>query len=300
MENLRVDYTKESILLVDGNSMTLAIIEEVLRSLGFSARTASSGQEAIQSVQIEPYSFLLLDMNMTDIKGFEAMETLAKNAPGISVIAMTEHHGEDYHYIDLIRSGATDFIKKPVDLEELEAKLARIIHDRDLKKELNELSITDPLTNVFNRRHLFNRLKEETVRAVRQKRPLSLMLLDLDKFKEYNDTRGHIAGDELLRNAARLIGKSIREGVDSVYRYGGDEFAVILIDAEPPVAGEIAKRIQQAFRDFGKINSSIGWSMYKESMTVTDFISEADKLLYQAKTDRKHLRRGHFPSTVNK
>jgi diguanylate cyclase (GGDEF)-like protein len=219
------------------------------------------------------------------------MEMVARSAPDTSVIAMTTHQVEDYRYIDLIRSGAADFIKKPVDLEELEAKLVRIIHDRDLKKELSELSITDPLTNVYNRRHLFNRLKEEMVRASRQKRPLSLMLLDLDKFKEYNDTRGHIAGDDLLRHAARLIGKSIREGVDSVYRYGGDEFAVILIDAEPPVAGEISKRIQQAFKEFGEISSSIGWIMYKENMSVTDFISEADRFLYQAKSARKNPRR---------
>jgi diguanylate cyclase (GGDEF)-like protein len=287
MENVRIDYSKESVLLVDDNAMTLAIIEEVLRSLGFSAITASSGTEALQSGQLEPYSFLLLDMNMPDVKGFEAMETVAKNAPATSVIAMTAHQVDDYRYIDLIRSGAADFIKKPVDLEELEAKLVRIIHERDLKKELNELSITDPLTNVYNRRHLFNRLKEETLRASRQKRPLSLMLLDLDRFKEYNDTRGHISGDEVLRNAAHLISKSIREGVDSVYRYGGDEFAVILIDAEPPVAREIGKRIQQNFKEYSEVSSSIGWTMYNENMTVTDFISEADRLLYRAKTAGK-------------
>lgn len=290
MENARIDYSKESVLLVDDNAMTLAIIEEVLRGLGFSARIASNGMEALQSVQVEPYSFLLLDMNMSDLKGFEAVEMVARNAPDTSVIAMTSHQVEEYRYIDLIRSGAADFIKKPVDLGELEAKLVRIIHDRDLKKELSELSITDPLTNVYNRRHLFNRLKEEMVRASRQKRPLSLMLLDLDKFKEYNDARGHVAGDDLLRNAARLIGKSIREGVDSVYRYGGDEFAVILIDAQPPVAADIGKRIQQAFKESGEISSSIGWIMYKENMTVTDFISEADRFLYQAKSARKNLR----------
>jgi diguanylate cyclase (GGDEF)-like protein len=295
MENVRIDYSKESILLVDDNAMTLAVIEEVLRSLGFSASAASSGTEALQSVQVEPYSFLLLDMNMPDVKGFEAMETVAKNAPDTSVIAMTAHKVDDYRYIDLIRSGAADFIKKPVDLEELEAKLVRIIHERDLRKELNELSITDSLTNVYNRRHLFNRLKEETLRATRQKRPLSLMLLDLDRFKEYNDTRGHISGDEVLRNAARLISKSIREGVDSVYRYGGDEFAVILIDAEPPVAREIGKRIQQAFEESGEISSSIGWTMYRENMSVTDFISEADRLLYRAKTAGKNSMRDMEP-----
>ena len=288
MEDARMDYSKESVLLVDDNSMTLAIIEEVLRGLGFSASIASNGMDAIQSGQVKPYSFILLDMNLFDAKGLEAMHMVAKNAPATSVIAMTSHQVEDYRYIDLIRSGAADFIKKPVDLEELEAKLVRIIHDRDLKKELSELSITDPLTNVYNRRHLFERLKDEMIRASRQKRPLSLMLLDLDKFKEYNDTHGHVAGDDLLRNAARLIGKSIREGVDSVYRYGGDEFAVILIDAEPSVAGEIAKRIKQAFKESGEISSSIGWIMYKENMSVTDFISEADRFLYRAKSARSN------------
>ena len=301
MENPKVDYSKESVLLVDDNAMTLAIIEEVLKGLGFSARIASNGIEALHSVQLEPYSFLLLDIKMGDVKGFEAMEMVAKNAPHTSVIAMTSCQVEDYRYIDLIRSGAADFIKKPVDLEELEAKLVRIIHDRDLKKELSELSITDPLTNVYNRRHFFNRLKEEMVRASRQKRPLSLMLLDLDKFKEYNDARGHVAGDDLLRNAARLIAKSIREGVDSVYRYGGDEFAVLLIDAEPPVPREISKRIQQAFMESGEISSSIGWIMYKENMTVTDFISEADRFLYQAKSARKNAGRAipNHPRKVN-
>jgi diguanylate cyclase (GGDEF)-like protein len=262
METVKTDYSKESVLLVDDNAMTLAIIEEVLRGLGFTASIASNGMEALQSVQVEPYSFLILDMNMSDVKGFEAMEMVARSAPDTSVIAMTPHQVEDYRYIDLIRSGAADFIKKPVDLEELEAKLVRIIHDRDLKKELSELSITDPLTNVYNRRHLFNRLKEEMVRANRQKRPLSLMLLDLDKFKEYNDTRGHIAGDDLLRNAARLIGKSIREGVDSVYRYGGDEFAVILIDAEPPVAGEIERILKPLKTSAKSVQASVG--LYKE------------------------------------
>ena len=295
MENVRIDYSKESVLLVDDNAMTLAIIEEVLRSLGFCASGACSGTEAIQSVQVEPYSFLLLDMNMPDVEGFEAMGTVVKNAPDTSIIAMTAHQAHDYRYIDLIRSGATDFIKKPVDLEELEAKLVRIIHERNLKKELNELSITDPLTNVYNRRHLFNRLKEETLRAGRQKRPLSLMLLDLDRFKEYNDRHGHVSGDEVLRNAAHLISKSIREGVDSVYRYGGDEFAVILIDAEPPVAREIGKRIQQSFKEFSEVSSSIGWTMYKENMTVTDFISEADRLLYRAKTAGKKSMRDLEP-----
>ena len=93
MENVKTDYSKESVLLVDDNAMTLAIIEEVLRGLGFTASIASNGMEALQSVQVEPYSFLILDMNMSDVKGFEAMEMVARSAPDTSVIAMTTASG---------------------------------------------------------------------------------------------------------------------------------------------------------------------------------------------------------------
>ena len=117
--------------------------------------------------------------------------------------------------MDVIHAGASDFIKKPFDLEELEAKVSRIIGERSLRQELNRLSMTDSLTGLFNHRQFFERLREEMVRASRQREPLSIVLFDLDDFKAYNDTHGHLAGDEVLRDVGGIILKCIREGVDT-------------------------------------------------------------------------------------
>jgi two-component system, cell cycle response regulator len=186
----------------------------------------------------------------------------------------------------VINAGASDFIKKPFDLEELEAKIARIINERTLRQELGRLSITDALTGLFNQRHFYARLKEEILRSQRQRHSLALILLDLDRFKEYNDTYGHLAGDEMLRTVGRVVGKSTRVGVDSGYRYGGDEFAVILIDADLSVAQEIGKRIQDALNESGKMGASLGTAMFAEGMTAEELVALADKQLYEMKSKR--------------
>jgi two-component system cell cycle response regulator len=286
MEKIPVDYRKESILVVDDDPSVMTVTEELLRALGFGAASASGGAEALRRLEAERYSFLLVDMKMPEIDGLELIRQARESFLDISIIAMTAF-ADEYKYVDIIAAGASDFIKKPVDLQELEAKIVRIIKERDLKKELSKLSITDPLTSVYNRRHFISRLKEEMVRANRQKHPLSLILVDLDNFKEYNDAHGHLAGDELLRNVGRLITRSIRQGVDSVFRYGGDEFAVILIDAELSAAEEIGRRIREAFQENVKITGCTGCAKYSEDMAVNDLLSEADRVLYAAKAKKR-------------
>ena len=120
------------------------------------------------------------------------------------------------------------------------------------------------------------------MRANRQQHPLALILLDLDNFKAYNDTYGHLAGDEILRKVGKIINRCIRENVDSGYRYGGDEFAVILIDAGIRIAKEIGKRIQKGFMEVN-ITASMGYTRFIEDMTVDGLVAEADKDLYVAK-----------------
>ena len=147
--------------------------------------------------------------------------------------------------------------------------------------------ITDSLTGLYNQRHFYSRLKDEILRAKRQKLPLALILLDLDNFKAYNDTYGHLAGDDAIRNAGKLINVSIREGVDSAYRYGGDEFAIILVGAGLSIAEEIVKRIRDSFTANGDITASVGYTQFSSGMSIKDFVAEADKNLYAAKTQRK-------------
>jgi diguanylate cyclase (GGDEF)-like protein len=276
-----IDYSNESVLVVDDDSQFRETLVKLLSVLGFDTGSAASGPEALAEMKRKEYTFLLADMKMPDMDGLKLIERVGQNSPDMSVIAMTGF-AEGYKYIDVINAGASDFIKKPFQSDELEAKVSRIISERNLRKELSRLSITDSLTGLFNQRHFYNRLKEEFNRAHRQSHALSLILLDLDHFKAYNDTYGHLAGDEVLRNLGRIINKSIREGVDSGYRYGGDEFAIILIDATLSVAKEAGQRIQKALEK-GNFTASVGYATFTDGMSEKALVSEADKNLYKAK-----------------
>ena len=138
------------------------------QTLGFPAGTAASGPEALKILEKQGYTFLLTDMKMPEMDGMELIKNVRASFPEVSMISMTGF-SEGYKYVDVINAGANDFIKKPFDLEELEAKLRRIINERNLREELSRLSITDSLTGLFNQRHFYTRMNEEILRATRQK-----------------------------------------------------------------------------------------------------------------------------------
>jgi len=154
-----------------------------------------------------------------------------------------------------------------------------------MEKELLELSITDGLTGLYNRRHFFNELDRETERVKRQGTRLSLLLFDLDDFKAYNDIHGHLEGDKVLQHVGDAVKKSIRR-VDSAYRYGGDEFTVILPGAGKEEAVQVAERIRSAFRKnptLQQTSLSIGLVQFSTQFDLTAFIQRADEAMYTAK-----------------
>ncbi len=285
MEPIQIDYSEELILIVDDDPYLRETLVQLLEVVGISAKSASNGMDALEMLKKGECTIVLTDMKMPGIDGMDLIKKVSEDYD-VNIIAMTGY-SEGYNYVDVINAGASDFIKKPFGIEELEAKIRRLITERNLRKELNRLSITDSLTDLYNQRHFYSRLKEEVVRADRQKHPLSLILLDLDNFKKYNDNFGHLAGDEILRKAGEIIRSCIRDGVDSGYRYGGDEFAVILIDADIDIAKEIGARIEIAFINEGDITVSTGYSRFSNGMSVRELVSEADRELYKAKTDNK-------------
>jgi two-component system, cell cycle response regulator len=283
---MNIDKTKESILVVGGDQRVCEVLKELFGAMQFPTASSLSGEDALRMLKEKQYTFLLADMKMPKMNGMELIRRTRENFPSVSVVAMTGYTDE-YQYVDIINAGANDFVKKPIDIAELEAKIVRCISERDLRKELSRLSITDSLTGLFNQRQFYMRLREEIVRSTRQKHSLALILMDLDNFKEYNDKHGHIAGDEALRDVGKAILRSIREGVDSGYRYGGDEFAIILIDSDLSIAQEIGKRVHLAIRDNGELKASLGYAVYGENMNLTDFVALADANLYRSKTQRK-------------
>lgn len=287
-----IDYTTERCLVVDDEQGAREATVESLQLLDLDAAGADGGETALGMLEnAGNYTFLITDMIMPGMDGLALIEKTRKMYPDICIIAMTGK-AKSYKYTDVINCGATDFINKPFTSDELEAKIRRAIIERNTRTELNRLSITDSLTGLFNQRYFYARLREEIVRAKRQKRELSLILLDLDNFKGYNDAHGHLAGDELLSKTGGIIHSSIREDVDSGYRYGGDEFAVILIDSNETAAQEIGRRIDGVLQKRLGISASMGFSQYSPDTSAESFVNITDKALYKAKGQR-HQRHSH-------
>jgi diguanylate cyclase (GGDEF)-like protein len=167
---------------------------------------------------------------------------------------------------------------------------------RDSECRHRELSITDALTGLYNSRHFFNRAAEEIERCNRYGTPLTMILLDVDNFKRYNDTYGHLEGDHVLAGLAEVIRREIR-GADSAYRYGGEEFIVIFPETEPDEARIVAERLRHEFAaavfnplpdEKARTSVSIGGGSYRPGEGLTPFIKRVDEAMYRAKNCGKN------------
>lgn len=157
---------------------------------------------------------------------------------------------------------------------------------KKLERQLKKLAITDHLTGLYNRAHFNTRIASEATRAARQRRPVSLLLFDLDGFKEFNDRFGHLGGDGVLRRVGRIVLRSLRRHVDTAYRYGGDEFVVVLPEVGLERATSIAARLLEMI-DQGVgplVGASIGVAELKAEESVGDFVKRADQAMYRAKS----------------
>ena len=279
----------QQLLLVDDDATILDLLAEFLSRLGHQYRTAGDGLEAMSLLGQSSATIVITDILMPRMDGMELIRKIKKLWPETDVMAITGY-SRDFHYTDVIKAGACDFIRKPFNLDELEAKLNRIIRERGYRALLKRLSIRDVLTDLYNRRFLDQKIEEEAQRATRQNYPLFLIILDLDNFKELNDTLGHQAGDEVLRRLAHVLRNSIRRNVDIPFRYGGDEFAVMIPQAGTKQVKQIAERIRRNYlnEDIGKTSLSLGISRFRRTNSglpedINEFIRKADDSMYAAK-----------------
>ena len=162
-----------------------------------------------------------------------------------------------------------------------------IITNINLKLENKNHSLLDPLTKLWNRRQLFIFMDKLIPQTVRRGECFSLILLDLDYFKIFNDTYGHLAGDDLLKKVAEIISKEIREG-DLAVRYGGEEFLIILPDTETKTARSVCERIRKNVLKETPISISAGLSCYSENLKFDDMLNQADLALYRSKADGRN------------
>jgi diguanylate cyclase (GGDEF)-like protein len=282
---------KGKILIVDDAPDTLEIIQKLLRYEGYDVALASTGEEGVKKAQEEKPDVVLMDINLPGIDGTEALRRIRILNPLQCVIMLTAFATVE-NAIQALKEGASDFVKKPFENEHLIhivnqclEKYKTLKEKERLEDEVRRLSVTDDLTGLYNHRHFFKALEAELVRLKRQRTSLSLMMVDLDNFKSYNDRYGHLEGDKVLKNVGEIVKHSIRHNVDSGYRYGGDEFAVLLIGASMDRAMTIAERIRSSIEktEFQNITVSIGLSEYRDHLDLEGFVKSADDAMYTAK-----------------
>ncbi len=170
-------------------------------------------------------------------------------------------------------------------MERLQSELEAL---QKRNEELEKLCVTDELTGLYNQRHFWDSLGKEVADHKKQQHPLCLLLFDIDDLKTFNDTYGHLGGDNVLKGIAQSVIGNIREGVDSGHRYGGDEFAVILPEANAEQAVETARRINQGLRDAGLHNVSLSFGVAElgPGMDSRTLFRHADDAMYMAKRGR--------------
>lgn len=282
---------QQSVLSVDDDGELRELLHELICQMGHASVTAADGIDALEKMEEKHFDIVITDINMPRLNGVGLIKRITADFSDTDVIAITGYQTE-YNYTDIIALGASDFISKPINIDEFEAKIKRIIRERNMRFELRRLSTCDALTGLYNRRHLDDNLQNEAIRASRQHYDLYLLLIDIDNFKVYNDKYGHQQGDRLLQELARIILRSIRENVDSGYRYGGDEFAATILHANPQQALMVAERLRTEYneRNLVPTSLSIGIAKLKNSHgtleeDLDDLIRKADQALYLAKNN---------------
>ncbi len=304
-----------SVLIIDDSVTVRERIIRTLESFNLFSRyyEAEDGLEGFKKLLSSPVDIILCDLEMPRIDGFKFLSML-KARPDLQDVPVIILTGMDdrERKIKGLEQGASDYITKPFDPEELVARVKVHLKIKKLQDELKrsnelllELSNTDHLTGLFNRRYLMKVLDKEVQRALRKGGDLSLIMLDIDHFKQVNDSFGHLQGDVVLQKLALQLQKELRS-YDCASRYGGEEFVAILPDSTLKEAVFVADRVRLAVQGsrFSEplanlsLTVSLGVASFspEHSPTVDGFIKLADDALYLAKANGRNRVEFYDPS----
>jgi two-component system cell cycle response regulator len=302
----RDEASLPTLILVEDNEKDAKLIRALLREESLHIEVVNNGKQAIQRAKEGNVDLMLLDVLLPDMNGFEICRLLKETGVtrNIQIVMVTSLSGME-NRIKGLELGADDYLLKPVNERELKVRIKALLKKKAFLDNLTSnynnalnCAITDRLTGLYNYAYFRHFLSLETKRSTRRKDPVSLLMLDLDDFKQVNDTLGHLVGDAMLAEFAELLTNSSRE-VDFVARYGGEEFAIVLPYTGAEGAMKCAEHIRKRVENHAfscspphvqkKVTASLGIATFPwDASDVDELIRKADLALYQAKKQGKN------------
>lgn len=287
------------VLVVDDDDMVRGVIVESLRLEGHVVQDVGTGQEAIDRCGDVFFDLVFVDLVMPKTTGLEVLKQISIRSPDTDVIVMTGY-GTIEAAVESMKLGAVDFVTKPfstghllvvVDKALERRRLIRAAREREYYKRLSRL---DGLTELYNHRFFHQVVDSEVSRARRFDQKVSLLMLDIDRFKQYNDANGHPVGDIALKKVAGILTGSCRK-YDFIARYGGEEFAILSPGTDGEQAAVLAERVRsrcevepfpsESVVSGGRLTISIGIATFPDDVSEKEeLIERADEALYKAKS----------------
>lgn len=303
----QLEPTKEKILLlVEDDEIAVRLILNFLKDKPYKIELFTEGRDVITRVARGDVDLILLDIMLPGMDGFEICQSLRENSRIQNVqIVMITCLKDIKSKVRGIELGVDDFLVKPINREILTARVKALLKKKEYFDRLTfeyeralHSAVIDKLTGLYNHGYFKQFLKLEIERSVRQRHALSLMMLDIDDFKYYNDTLGHLAGDKILHELGQVIHKTVRK-IDMAARYGGEEFTIILPYTRTRGAIAVAERLRQAVETFPfsyktslsskTLTISIGIASFQRDVkTIEDLLERSDRALYKAKEEGKN------------
>lgn len=290
------------ILIIDDDYTYRKLLCNILIGKGHEVIEAESGNAAWEMLQNTHYTFIITDWMMPGVSGPELVARIRKaDFPNYTYIIMLTARNAREDIVNGLEAGADDYLTKPFDLDELRARVAigeRILHLESrlhtTLKQLEILATYDGLTNLLNRRALYDAIRIEWNRAYRENQPISLIMLDIDHFKEINDRYGHLVGDQALCHVSQLLTQHKRS-YDIIGRWGGEEFLLLLPNTDLQEAACVAERLRHALNTtpfelttekklFVFASFGVAGLASRENENFEKYIQQADRALYHAKS----------------
>ncbi|MEA1920328.1 MAG: diguanylate cyclase [Campylobacterota bacterium] len=281
----------KTILIVDDTIANLDILGELLD--GYDVIDATNGSDALEIVQEEKIDLILLDIMMPHMDGFEVCQRLKKDPytediPIIFITAMSDEDSIEKAY-DI---GGSDYVTKPFKPKELIARVKRELKLVALQEELKLLASIDPMTKLYNRRYFSKASENMLDLAKREKKELALIMVDIDRFKNINDTYGHDTGDDVIIAFADMLHQMQRES-DIICRFGGEEFVILMPETDSDGASVVAHKIKEKTHNIAieiqnkslsfTVSSGVSSIKVHDEKTIQAALKRADEALYEAK-----------------